>query len=110
MEVKRAEREEGHQDLRHREHDEGILLQELARDGTAYGQPEDERRKHLVKTVARRPHQEAQQANPHDFIDKRSEAGDARNPEPRGFRGHRKVMFRRVGQTHGKPWACCDKA
>ena len=101
VEVQRAEGEERHENLRHREHDERILLEELAAHGAADRKAEDERRKHLVEAVARRTHQQREQANPDNLVDKRSEARNARNPEPGRLRGHRELVFRRVVLVQG---------
>ncbi len=101
VEVQRAEGEERHEDLRHREHDERIFLEELAAHGATDCKAEDERRKHLVEAVARRTHQQREQANPDNLVDKRSEARNARNPEPGGLRGHRKLVLCRVVLVQG---------
>ena len=96
VKIERTKSKESHENLRQRKHNERILLQQLSAHGAANGKAKNKCRKHLVKAVARRAHQQREQTNPDDFIDKRSKSRNPSNPEPHVLRWHRKLVFRHI--------------
>ena len=111
MEIERTQREERHENLGERKHHQRIFFQQLAADRTADGKAENKGRKHLVEAVARRTHEQAEQTDPDNLVDKGGKAGNGGDPEPGALGRHREfgidndfldLLFAIVVFAHGR--------